>query len=160
MKMIRHLFAIFAVHENKYFSQHNSRNTHDASKSDRQYCTAQKYFRHNNWRNTHDTSESDRQYCTAQKYFRHNNWQNTRDASESDRQYCTAQKYFSQHNSRNTLEASNPTGNTVPLKNILGTNTPHWCTFQKSLLMSLVLLVNLFVMSPQTCKLFIHFVAR
>ena len=89
-----------------------------------------------------------------------NNWRNTRDASKSNRQYCTAQKYFSQHNSRNTLEASNPTGNTVPLKNILGTNTLHLCTFQKSLLMSLVLLVNLFVMSPQTCKLFIHFVAR
>ena len=135
MKMICHLFAIFAVHENKYFSQHNSRNTCDASKSDRQYCTAQKYFRHNNWRNT-------------------------RDASKSDRQYCTTQKYFSQHNSRNTLEASNPTGNTVLLKNILGTNTPHRCTFQKSLLMTLVLLVNLFIMSPQTCKLFIHFVAR
>ena len=30
-------------------------------------------------------------------------------------------KYFSQHNLRNTRDASNPTGNTVPLKNILGT---------------------------------------
>ena len=91
--MICRLFAIFAVHENKYFSQPNSRNTRDASKSDRQYCTAQKYFRHNNWRNTHDASKSNRQYCTAQN--------------------------ISVSIIRETLMTlQNLTGNTVPLKNI------------------------------------------